>query len=383
MWIRFLLCCLSAGFLFAQSARESNDDSRVRELYSSAKEAQNRGALPEAIQKYEEILRVAPNLGAAYNNLGALYFRERDYVRAAAVLERGLKVNPTMRSAIALLGISLYNTGDYAGARDRLEAAVRADPNDNNARLFLSKCLAKLGSFPEAEAQLQKLGERDPRNQEVWYLLAKIHMKLSEQALARMNAIDPNSALAHQLSGEVMESMNNYDGAVVELKKAVTLAPNAPGNHYRLGDAYWNLSQWDAATEQFNDELRVDPGNCNAAWKLGNIILEKNGSAADALASLDAALARCPTLTDARVDRARALVKLDRASEAVTDLQKAEAANPDDPGVHFLLAKVYRSLGRSQEAQSEMQTFSRLDEQARAAVAEHAQQVIKNREASH
>ena len=369
---------LAAGTLLAQSSGD-----RVQELYARAKAAQAHGQLSEAISEYEEILRIAPKLGPAYNNLGALYFREHDYVKAAAVLERGLKVDPAMASAAALLGISLYNMGDYANARTRLESAVHANPNDMNARLFLAKCLTKLDSFDQAAAQLEKLAERDPKNQEVWYLLARIHMKLSEQALAKMNAIDPASVLAHQLSGEVMESMNNYDGAVVELKKAVDLAPDMPGNHYKLGDAYWNLSQWDLASQQFTAELRVDPGNCTARWKLGSTILENNGSASDALKELDGALERCPKLADARVDRARALVKLDRGSEAVADLEQAEKVNPGDPGIHFLLARVYRSLGRSQEAQAEMQTYSKLDESARAAVAERAQEVIKNKEAAH
>lgn len=376
------LCVLATGLIFAQAGSDENS-AQVQELYAAAKTAQARGELAEAIARYQEILRIAPKLAAAYNNLGALYFRDHDYVKAAAVLERGLKVDPSMNSAAVLLGISLYETGEYPNARIRLEAAVRANPNDANARMFLAKSLTKLGDFGEAGAQLEKLGERDPKNQEVWYLLAKVHMKLSEQALAKMNAIDPNSVLAHQLSGEVMESMNNYDGAVVELKKAVDVAPGMPGNHYKLGDAYWNLSQWDLASEQFTAELNVDAGNCSARWKLGNVILQQNGSAADALKELDAALERCPKLTDARLDRARALVKLDRGREAVADLEQAEKANPDSPGVHFLLARVYRSLGRAQEAQAEMQTYSKLDESARAAVAERAQEVIKNKEAAH
>ncbi len=380
--VRVLFYWWFAGCLLAQSG-SGDADPRVQELYAAAKAAQSRGDVAAAEAKYEEILRIAPKLGPAYNNLGALYFRERDYAKAADVLERGLKVNPGMPSAAALLGISLYNSGDYAKARPRLEAAIHANPADNNAPLFLAKDLTKLGEFSAAAAELEKLGARDPKNQEVWYLLAKIHMQLSEQALARMNAIDPNSVLAHQLSGEVMESMNNYDGAVVELKKAVELAPRLPGNHYKLGDAYWNLSQWDSAAEQFQAELQVDSANCLAAWKLGNIVLQKNGDAAEALRDLDGALARCPKLADARVDRARALVKLDRGAEAVADLEQAAKANPADPAIHFLLAKVYRSLGRSQDAQTEMQTFTKLDESARAATAERAEQVIRNKENAH
>ena len=377
-----VLIVFVAANIVAQSGRDSSD-ARVQELYESAKGAQRRGALAEAIKDYEEILRIAPALGPAYNNLGALYFQIKDYSKAAAVLKKGLHVDPGMTSAAALLGISLYNTGDFEEGRTSLQIAVHANSSDKNARLFLAKTLVKLGDVSAAAKELEMLSEQDPKDQEVWYLLAKVHMQLSERALARINAIDPNSVLAHQLSGEVMESMNNYDGAVVELKKAVDLAPQMPGNHYKLGDAYWNLSQWDSAAAQFRAELATDAGNCTAKWKLGNTILQQNGSAAEALQNEDDALARCPKLTDARVDRARALVKLDRGAEAVADLEAAESAAPNDPGIHFLLGRVYRSLGRAQDSQREIQIFAKLDENARESTAERAQEVIKNKETAH
>jgi tetratricopeptide (TPR) repeat protein len=195
-----------------------------------------------------------------------------------------------------------------------------------------------------------------------------------------MNSIDPNSVWAHELSGEVMESMNNYDGAIVELKKAVEIAPRRPGVHYKLGDAYWTQSQWDAAAEQFQAELAIDPANCAARWKIGNIGLQKNGDPLASLSEIDTALAQCPSLTDARVDRSRALMKLNRNEEAAGDLVKAIAANPSDAGNHFLLAKAYRAMGKTREAQAEMQLFSQLEEAARAATAERAREVIKNKE---
>lgn len=104
----FLLLLLSGGpELPAQSS--SGDDPRVQELYGEAKTAQSQGDLATAIAKYEEILRIAPRLGPAYNNLGALYFRQREYRKAAKVLEAGLKISPAMPSASALLGISLLS----------------------------------------------------------------------------------------------------------------------------------------------------------------------------------------------------------------------------------------------------------------------------------
>jgi tetratricopeptide (TPR) repeat protein len=378
-----LLLLLSGSPELAAQSSSSGDDPKVQELYGQAKAAQSQGDIVTAIARYEEILRIAPRLGPAYNNLGALYFRQRDYRKAATVLEAGLKINPAMPSASALLGISLFEMGEYDKARPRLEAALRANAADNNAEMYLVHDLTKLGDYEAAETHLRQLAGREPKNQEVWYLLAKLHMKLSELDLAKMNAIDPHSVLAHELSGEMMEAMNNYDGAVVELKKAVEMAPQRPGAHYKLGDAYLSLSQWDAATEQFQAEISVDPANCMAPWKIGSIILQKNGNPEEALAGIDRALSMCPRMTEAKVDRARALIKLNRNAEAATDLEAAAKADPAEPGTHFLLAKVYRTLGRVQDAQAEMQTFSRLEESARAAVAERAQEVIKNKETAH
>lgn len=377
------LLFLLSGFPELQAQSGSGDDPRVQELYGQAKTAQSQGDMATAIAKYEEILRVAPQLGPAYNNLGALYFRQRDYRKAVAVLEAGLKISPAMPSASALLGISLFEMGEFGKARPRLEAALRANAADSNAEMYLVHDLTKLGDYEAAETHLRQLAGREPKNQEVWYLLAKIHMQLSEQDLAKMNAIDPDSVLAHELSGEMMEAMNNYDGALVELKKAVEMAPQRPGTHYKLGDAYYSLSQWDSATEQFQAELSVDPANCTARWKIGAIVLQKNGNPEEALTDIDRALSTCPGLTDAKPDRARALIKLNRNAEAATDLEAAAKADPAEPSTHFLLAKVYRALGRVQEAQAEMQTFSKLEESARAATAERAQEVIKNKETAH
>ena len=355
---------------------QTESDGRVQQLYAEAKDAQASGNVTAAIGKYEEILRIAPKLSAAYNNLGALYFRQNEYSKAARVLQQGLKINPSMTTASALLGISRYQMGEYAEARQPLETALKANPRDTNAAVFLANDLTQLGDFDSAANTLRQVARREPKNQQIQYMLAKIYMRLSEQALAKMKAIDPDSALSHALSAEVMESMNNYDGAAAELKKAVAIAPREPGMHYKLGDAYWNLEQWPAAAEQFQAELSVDARNCSAYWKLGDIVLQQNGSAEDALADENKALETCPGLTGAQVDRGKALLKLHRNDEALQDFEKAEKAQPSDPQVHFLLAQAFRSLGRAQEAKAEMQLFSKLGQQARAATAQQAQDVV-------
>jgi tetratricopeptide (TPR) repeat protein len=351
----------------------------VQKLHDEARAAEAHGDLAGAVSNYEALLQIAPRLGPAYNNLGSLYLQQREFKKAAAILEKGLKVDPKMSSASALLGIALYEMGDYAGARRNLDAALRANPKDNNAELFLANDLIKLGEFKRAADHLYQLSLRQPENQEIWYLLGKVHMRLSEQALSKLNEINPDSVWVHEISGEVMESMKNFDGALIEYKKAVEMAPNHAGTHYLLGNAYWSLNMWDAATEQFRAELANDPAHCQAQWKIGNSILEQHGDTAEALKEVQKALDTCPDLIAARVDRARALLKLDRPAEAVKDLEAAEKADPAEASTHFLLGQAYRALGKTAEAQAEMKIFSQLEESARAKTAERAKQILEEK----
>jgi tetratricopeptide (TPR) repeat protein len=357
-------------------------DAHVEQLYAEAKALQAHGDLQGAATKYEAILSISPKLAPAYNNLGMLYFQQRDFPKAAAVLEKGLKVNPGMSSAHALLGISLYEIGDYAAARPQLEAALKANPEDNNAELILVNCLTKTGDFDSAAKHLQQLSKRQPNNQQVWYLLGKVYIQLSEEAIEKVNSIDPNSVWAHQVSSEMAESLKNYDGAVVEMKKAIEIAPKQPGLHFKLGELYWVQRQWDPAFAEFQAETSIDPHNCMVQWKLGDTLLQQSIRPEESLEYIDKALTACPALTEARLDRARLLLKLQRPQEAISDLQAVAKAQPDEARPHFLLAQAYRALGRTTESQAETQTFSKLEEKARAAVAERAQEVIRSKDSA-
>ncbi len=378
--------CFLAGsislvpWLAAHSQSEPGaDDPRVMQIYRAAKLAEQSGDIAGAISKYKSILAVAPHLGPAYNNLGALYVRQHEYLNAIAILKQGLGVDRSMYSASVLLGVAYYEAGEYTEARPPLEAAVRANPKDNNAELYLAKDLIKLQDFGLAATHLQELTKREPKSQEIWYLLGNVYIQLSEAALAKVDAIDPNSVLSHEIRGDIMASMKNFDGALVEYKKAVDLAPQQSGTHYKLANAYWQLDDWTDATEQFQAELANDPGNCNAQWKLGDILLEQHLRPEEALDDINKALHICPSLREALPDRATALIRLNRYEDALPDLKMAIKGDPNEPRLHFMLAQAYRGLGKTADANAEMATFGKLEEDARAAEAKHAEEVMQQK----
>jgi len=379
---------LAATFLFSAAvcaAAQGNDEvtPEVQQLYAEAKAAQQHGDTAAAIAKYRAMIKAAPHLAAAYNNLGMLYFNEHDYPHAAEVLRRGLELNPEMPSASAMLGMSYFQLGENGKAEPLLRAALRANPSDDNVEMILVHILINLKKYDEATAHLNKFLERNPKNQEAWYLLGKTYLQMSENALAKINEIDPDSVVAHEIAGEVDESMHNYDLALVEYKKAIDLAPHQPGTHMHMGNAYWLTAKWASAESEFKAELENDPNNCTAHWKLANAMLEAEDSAQEALAELDKAIEHCPALMQARTDRGRALIRLGRQTDALPDLLMAEKESPSEPSLHFLLASVYRAQGKSGEAQREMQTYSRLQKEASETLAKQASGVTAIRNTAH
>lgn len=355
----------------------------VQRLYAEANSAAQHGDEATAIEKYRDIIRQAPHLAAAYNNLGALYFNQHDFQHAAEVLQKGLEVKSDMPTAVAMLGMSYVQLGDDAKAEPLLRRALRANPKDNQIEMMLARLLFNQKKLEEAATHLNNLLARTPKDQQAWYLLGKAYLQLSENALGKINEIDPNSMIAHEIAGEIDQSMHNYDLALVEYKKAIDMAPNMPGTHMHMGDAYWYIGKWQSAQTEFKAELANDPTNCIARWKLANSMLEANDSNEDALSELNRSLQRCPTLMQAHVDRARALVRLGRQPEALPDLLMAEKDSPKEPTIHFLLANVYRSQGKSAEAQQEMRTYGTLQRESTTAVADQANQSNQIKSSAH
>jgi tetratricopeptide (TPR) repeat protein len=381
-WVVALVFCSVCA---VPRATGQNDEvtPQVQQLYAEAQAAQQRDDTAMAIQKYREMIRLAPHLAPAYNNLGRLYFNQHEYEQAAQVLSHGLKLNPNMPTASAMLGMSYLETGQAEKAEEPLEAALRANPKDAVVQMALAKARIHLHQYEGAVELLKGYTEEHPRDQEAWYLLGKTYLQLSEDSLGKINQIDPNSVVAHEVAGEIDESMHNYDGALVEYKKAIDLAPNQPEPHIHMANAFWSIAKWESAKSEFEAGLVHDPNNCMAHWKLGNAILEANGDASEALSHLNKAVTLCPDLMQARVDRARALIKDGKHADAMTDLIAAEKESPDEPSIHFLLASVYRAQGNTAAAQEETRTYGRLQRRQSEGVAAQANESLDIKSTAH
>jgi tetratricopeptide (TPR) repeat protein len=349
--------CMLPGAMPAQSAAGTTS---VASLYAKAKEAEAHNDAETAIRSYQQILRLDPSLAPAYNNLGSIYYDAGQYRKAIEVLQAGLRKDPKMAASHAVLGSAYLAVGESKNAIEQFSLAVKENPADARSEDLLEQTLISEQQYSLAAERLRARVNRFPGDQDAWYRLGRVYLQMSQDALSRAETMKPDSPVAHELQGELQENLGNLDAAQQEYELAVKEAPDKPGTHEHLGNLFWIQGLWPRAEAEFRAELANDSANCRAQWKLANSILNANENAEEALKVLESAVVRCPHLTQARVDRARALIAVGQAPEALDDLLLAEKADADEPTIHFLLEKLYRSEGKDVEAAAERRAFSEL-----------------------
>ncbi len=374
-----VLAGMSAAFFSLFAARPALAQSpQVQQLYAEAQQAQRENNAALAETDYKEILRLAPEVAPAYNNLGRIYFNQGRYSEAIATLKRGLELQPDMAPAQIMLGASLLQLGNAADAVTHLLAGVAALPDDRFARISLVRGLIAVHRADEALGQLQAMLQANPKDQEAWYLSGKLHLQMSQRDFAQVQAIDATTPLAQIMSGEIMESLQNTPGAVTAYKQAMTAEGDSGSDALQhLAYLYWSTSNWASAKPQYAALLTREPGNCIARWRFAESRMELGETAPDVRTDLDTALTQCPGLSQAHADRARLLLRAGNARAALLDLKTAEAGAPDEPTVQQLLAQAYRTLGDKPQADAANRRFLDLQQRMHQAAEDHATAVMK------
>ncbi|HEX4487851.1 MAG TPA: tetratricopeptide repeat protein [Terriglobales bacterium] len=359
-----LIAGLAAVFLTAV-AFSQEVSGRIQALYAQAQAQEKSGQVEQSITSYLEIVKFDPKLAAAQNNLGRLYYQQGRLEEASKALRRACELDPKLAPPRALLGFALFQMGDFEGARRELKIAVQLNPKDANARLFLARSLVELKDLKGALKILEQLQQEDPKNTEALFTLGNLYSSLAEKTIGSIQTVDPSSYLIEVLLGSYSEVKQVYKDAAEHYKRAIERAPDVPDLYYRYAHALWTLGDAQNAVAQYKKALEMNPYDYRAAWEEARAVLADNPEEAVRLATQ--ALKLKPDLAEAMTIRGRALLALQKPEDAVKDLKSAIALNAADPTSHFQLARAYRQLGLTQEAQSENAAYERLDQAARAA----------------
>jgi tetratricopeptide (TPR) repeat protein len=121
-----------------------------------------RGNIAKARRHLEKAIEISPNFDEALNDLGTMYYRDRQYDKARDLFERALAANPNLYAAQVNLGGALISLGNYERALTENSKAVQMRPGDSLAQSQVGQTLFYLKQYDEALVHLEQVKRIDP-----------------------------------------------------------------------------------------------------------------------------------------------------------------------------------------------------------------------------
>jgi tetratricopeptide (TPR) repeat protein len=256
--------------------------------------------------------------------------------------------------------------GRYQEALPFLEKAFATEKDKELKRMVginLEQLHVAMRQPLRAAEVTQTLLRDHPDDPDVLYIATRLYFQLSSILAGRMIEVAPNSFRVRQLVADLLEAHKQYAPAAIQYRKAIALAPNAPGLHYRLGLMLVRSSNepaaWDEARQAFRDELKIDPTHARCYVELGDI-LRKQGQLEEAEKLFERGLRLNADLPEAHLGLGRIQAARGNLEPALAQLQEAVRLAPVSEVAQFELSQVLSRLGRKQEAQEVQAIYNKL-----------------------
>lgn len=335
------------------------------------------GALEQQVQKYLQeqkpqlaipVLREIVTLDSknlnGQANLGVLLFFQGGYVEAIPHLRAALQMQPDLWRIAALLGIAEKRTGDPRAALDDLERAF-SNLGDQKiqieAGLELVELRAASGQLDQALSVAAKLADLAPKDPRIVFATFHIARRLMDQSLLSMMIAAPDSPEMHMMMAGELGRQGNPTNAIAQYREAIRLNPKLPGAHFELAEQLRTAadSALNAQAEaEYIASIQVNQYDEKAWRELGRIMMAK-GDLKAAEENYRKALALEPKDSEAKTGLATVLISLNRTNDAISLLESAVQDDPTNTAAHYRLGMLYRSAGRTADADREMEAFRR------------------------
>lgn len=333
----------------------------------------NKADWEAAIRSYEKLAKLSPSVSDYHLNLGIAYYSSGRSHEAVQSLRQALKLKPSLALARYYLGVSLAGSGQCGEALPYLKKdAVRVPEKHLKYEMGLAgvRCSAALNQPNDSVDFIRMLNREFPDNPEVLYQTVHVYSDLSTRASQELIFRAPTSYQVHELNAEALEAQAKWEDAAKEYRVILENNPRLSGIHYRLGRLYLSAPKTpttlEDARKEFEEELKIDPRNSAAEFVLGELALQVP-DLDKAIKHLSRAVKLDAGFADAYVELGRALISVERVSDAVGPLETAVRLQPENPMTHFHLATAYGRLGRSEEAKRERALHKELSEKMRQA----------------
>ena len=152
--------------------------------------AAEEGRMAEAVQNFQQALRLSPDYPVALENLGNAYRQQRQWDQARAAFERALTVDPQSPGANYGLAMVYAASDDTQRTYAYLQKALQVRPGYPEALNNLGVLYVRTGRHDEAVSTLQKCISIAPAFDQCYLNLARIYSLEGNPTAARTVLLD-------------------------------------------------------------------------------------------------------------------------------------------------------------------------------------------------
>jgi superkiller protein 3 len=142
---------------------------RLGKLWEVAAQGMRENKLLRAEKALLTILKIDEKNAAAYNRLGILYAKQKEFKDAIDCFEIASSIEKSA-SSLHNLGLIYYETGDYSRAAVAFEEAIALDEGMAARHIAYAKVQEKLSNDKKMISELERAAELEP-NRETYSLL--------------------------------------------------------------------------------------------------------------------------------------------------------------------------------------------------------------------
>jgi tetratricopeptide (TPR) repeat protein len=179
--IELITLAVFAALLIRSTYKIEDDSSEVPEkvgirlgrLWEIAHQGMKDNKLLRAEKALLTILKIDEKNAAAYNRLGILYAKQKEFKDAIDCFEIASSIEKSA-SSLHNLGLIYYETGDYAKASIAFEEALALEDKMAARHIAYAKVQEKLGNSKKVISELELAVELEP-NKETYTLLLRAY----------------------------------------------------------------------------------------------------------------------------------------------------------------------------------------------------------------
>lgn len=284
---------------------------------------------------------------------------------AIAPLRRLAATQPPIRGAAHALGLACYRMGKLLEARTAFEQAIREDSADIESVQMEGLTLYRLGQPAAAISYLERVQQWMPHaNADASYVLGLCYLNArryddARRAFATQYGMDPASAGAYLVLGNMLQIANLPELAADAARKAISLQHGLPLAHFLVGEVDLFKSDLEGALSEFEQERAINPGFPPVYDRLGDTYL-RSGKFQEAQTALMKAISLDTSSTGPFILMGKVFLRRDDPQAAAMYLQHAEKMDPSNYMTHTLLGQAYRRLGKEDDAKREIDLASKI-----------------------